>query len=54
LCSLIFKKGIITKATHKHCVRFTPPLVINKEEIDHVLGIVEESLYDLEAINASK
>jgi ornithine--oxo-acid transaminase len=31
---ILMKNGILTKATHDHCIRFSPALVINKEEID--------------------
>ena len=27
---ILMKNGILTKATHDHCIRFSPALVINK------------------------
>ena len=54
LSKIILKHGVITKATHKFCLRLTPALVINKKEIDDVLEIVEKSLQELEDTAASK
>lgn len=34
---LMLKRNMIAKATHKHCLRITPPLVINKQEVETVL-----------------
>ena len=44
LAKIILKHGVISKATHKHCLRLTPALVINKKEVDDVMEIVEKSL----------
>ena len=35
-------KGILAKETHETTIRFAPPLIITKEEIDWILGIVKE------------
>ena len=39
----MMKKGILAKETHHHIIRFAPPLVITKEEIDWALKIIEEA-----------
>ncbi|MCF2143163.1 MAG: ornithine--oxo-acid transaminase [Candidatus Heimdallarchaeota archaeon] len=36
------EKGILAKETHATTIRFAPPLVITKEEIDWALKIIEE------------
>ncbi len=36
------KKGLLCKETHIDTIRFAPPLVITKEEIDWALEIIEE------------
>jgi ornithine--oxo-acid transaminase len=36
------KKGVLCKETHVNTIRFAPPLVITKEEIDWALKIIEE------------
>jgi ornithine--oxo-acid transaminase len=41
------KKGILCKETHENVIRFAPPLVIKKEEIDWALERVEEVLTSL-------
>ena len=38
------KKGLLCKETHANTIRFAPPLVINKEEVDWALGIIREAL----------
>jgi ornithine--oxo-acid transaminase len=38
------KKGILCKETHENVIRFAPPLVIKKEEIDWALERVGEVL----------
>jgi len=43
-CEALMKKGILCKETHENVIRFAPPLVIKKEEIDWALERVEEVL----------
>ncbi len=38
------KKGLLCKETHEHTIRFAPPLVITKDEIDWALEIIKEVL----------
>ena len=45
---LLFKNGMLTKATHESTVRFTPALVVTNEEIDKALDIIRHSLTELE------
>ena len=42
LTEAMMKKGILAKETHTTIIRFAPPLVITKEEIDWALKIIEE------------
>ena len=51
LCDIFQKYGMLTKATHGHSIRFTPPLVITAQEVDEVVQIVARSLEDLEKLN---
>ncbi len=37
-CEALMKEGILCKETHTHVIRFAPPLVITKEEIDWALA----------------
>ncbi|MFX0092137.1 MAG: aminotransferase class III-fold pyridoxal phosphate-dependent enzyme, partial [Candidatus Hodarchaeota archaeon] len=38
------ENGILAKETHTHTIRFAPPLVITKEDIDWALKIIEKVL----------
>jgi ornithine--oxo-acid transaminase len=38
------KNGLLCKETHVNTIRFAPPLVINKDEVDWALGIIREAL----------
>jgi ornithine--oxo-acid transaminase len=46
-CEALMKKGILCKETHENVIRFAPPLVIKKEEIDWALIRIEEVLTSL-------
>ena len=46
-CEALMKKGILCKETHENVIRFAPPLVIKKEEIDWALERVGEVLTSL-------
>lgn len=43
-CEALMERGILCKETHENVIRFTPPLVITKDEIDWALGHIEEVL----------
>ncbi len=43
-CEALMKKGILCKETHENVIRFAPPLIIKKEEIDWALTRIEEVL----------
>jgi ornithine--oxo-acid transaminase len=43
-CEALRDRGILCKETHKTVIRFAPPLVITKEEIDWALGHIEAVL----------
>jgi ornithine--oxo-acid transaminase len=36
-CEALQKRGILCKETHQHVIRFAPPLVITRQEIDWIL-----------------
>lgn len=37
---ILMNNGLLTKATHDHCIRFSPALVIKKDEIDESVNII--------------
>lgn len=43
-CEALQERGILCKETHQNVIRFAPPLVITREEIDWALGHVEAVL----------
>lgn len=45
-CEALMRKGLLCKETHENVIRFAPPLVIKKEEIDWALEKVAEVLLD--------
>lgn len=48
LCLELMKNGLLAKPTHGDKIRFAPPLVISKEEINEAIDIIQESLRVLE------
>jgi ornithine--oxo-acid transaminase len=43
-CEQLLVKGLLCKETHENTIRFAPPLVINREEIDWALERIEAVL----------
>jgi len=43
-CEALMKKGILCKETHDNIIRFAPPLVITKDEIDWAMKSIAEVL----------
>lgn len=41
-CVELKEKGLLAKQTHGNIIRFAPPLVITKDEIDHALAIIRD------------
>jgi len=48
VCETMAEKGLIAKPTHKHIIRFAPPLIIKENELMEAIGIIKESLKSLE------
>ncbi|MBP9828860.1 MAG: ornithine--oxo-acid transaminase [Proteobacteria bacterium] len=42
VCEALMEKGILSKETHETVVRFAPPLIITKNQIDDAIGIIEQ------------
>ncbi len=43
-CEALKEKGILAKETHENVIRFAPPLIIKKEEIDWALNHIRDVL----------
>jgi len=48
LCKQLLKKGILSKETHASTIRFAPPLIIKKKEIDWAINTIKEALKEIE------
>ncbi len=47
VCEQLMKHGVLSKETHETVVRFAPPLIISKEDIDQALDAIETTLSEL-------
>ena len=47
-CERLLAKGVLSKETHGTVVRFAPPLVITREDLDAALDRFEDVVGDLE------
>lgn len=43
-CQQLLRQGLLCKETRKHVIRFTPPLIISKEDVDWALERIESVL----------
>ena len=48
LCKRLLTRGILSKETHDSVIRFAPPLVITKKEIDWALEIFKKVISEIE------
>ena len=46
-CEALMHRGILCKETHENVIRFAPPLIITKEDIDWALPRIAEVLTTL-------
>ncbi|MDP8231080.1 MAG: ornithine--oxo-acid transaminase [Candidatus Zophobacter franzmannii] len=49
VCVMLKDKGLLCKPTHRHIIRFAPPLVITKDELDDCIKIIKSVFADLDA-----
>src|SRR5690606_18938664 len=43
-CEALQERGILCKETHQHIIRFAPPLIVSREEIDWALEQITAAL----------
>jgi ornithine--oxo-acid transaminase len=48
ICLKLLKHGILTKETHNTVIRFAPPLIISKEQIDVVVNALKQVFAEAE------
>ena len=49
ICLRLLKYGVLSKETHGAVIRLAPPLIISKEQIDHVVLAISKVLHEVEA-----
>ncbi|NCB07881.1 MAG: ornithine--oxo-acid transaminase [Bacteroidia bacterium] len=49
ICLALKENGLIAKPTHEHIIRFTPPLVINEEQMAEAVGIIRKTFQEMKA-----
>jgi ornithine--oxo-acid transaminase len=47
ICLKMKENGIIAKPTHEHIIRFTPPLVINEEQLKDAVNRIKKSFSEM-------
>ena len=47
VCLALKDNGLLAKPTHEHIIRFTPPLVITKEQLEEAIGIIEKTFKEI-------
>ncbi|KDQ55987.1 hypothetical protein JAAARDRAFT_158739 [Jaapia argillacea MUCL 33604] len=52
LCLLLKSRGLLAKPTHVNIIRFSPPLVIEEEDLMKAVKIIESSLVDLDNLDS--
>ena len=48
ICLNMAEKGLLAKPTHGNIIRFAPPLIINRKELDECMDIIISSLREFE------
>lgn len=43
ICLALKENGLIAKPTHDHIIRFTPPLIISRDQMMEAIGIIKET-----------
>jgi len=48
VCERMAENGLLAKPTHKHIIRFAPPLVISEAELREAIKVIQDSITSLE------
>jgi ornithine--oxo-acid transaminase len=43
-CYAMKERGLLAKDTHENTIRFAPPLVINKEQVEWAVSEIEKTI----------
>ncbi|HZH72010.1 MAG TPA: ornithine--oxo-acid transaminase [Mariniphaga sp.] len=47
VCLALKENGLLAKPTHEHIIRFTPPLIINDQQLMEAIEIIKKTFYEL-------
>jgi ornithine--oxo-acid transaminase len=47
ICLQMKENGVIAKPTHEHIIRFTPPLVINEDQLREAIELIKKSFSEM-------
>lgn len=50
ICLKMAENGLLAKPTHRHIIRFAPPLVITEDELMEAVGIIKKSFREVEKV----
>lgn len=50
ICLMLKDRGLLAKQTHVHTIRFAPPLVINKDQVNACCDIIEAAILEAERV----
>ena len=48
VCEKMAENGLLAKPTHRHIIRFAPPLVITEDQLREAISIIKQSIKSLE------
>lgn len=48
LCVALKENGLLAKPTHGNIIRFAPPLVLTREQLDECIAIIRKTVLDFE------
>lgn len=51
LCLLMKSKGLLAKPTHVNIIRLAPPLVITADQVKWAVGVIRQSLEELDVLD---
>jgi ornithine--oxo-acid transaminase len=54
VCEALMSEGVLSKDTHHTVVRFAPPLIIDREQIDFAVHAVSRVLASIDAQHAAR
>jgi ornithine--oxo-acid transaminase len=51
-CEALMRRGILAKETHERVIRFAPPLIVKRQQLEEVLPAIGEVLLQERAVSA--